>query len=354
MTHRNIKFSGREIGQGKKAFVIAEIAQAHDGSLGLAHSYIDAVASAGADAVKFQTHIANAESTKDEPFRVNFSYEDKTRYEYWKRMEFTPEQWQSLAKHAADKEIVFLSSPFSVEAVQLLIDVGVPIWKIGSGEVNNPSLLEKIAETRMPILLSTGMSNWNEICAAVKKINEYGNDFALLQCTSEYPTLLSDVGLNVIEEYRNRFNVPVGLSDHSGKIYPSLAAMALGANIIEVHVTFHRDMFGPDVSSSVTLEELSLIVNARNAFHEMKTNSVNKDEMANKMAEMRCLFNKSLALVRPGVKGTVLKADMITTKKPGTGIPADKLDKIIGARLAKDVPNDRVLSWQDIEALDEK
>jgi N,N'-diacetyllegionaminate synthase len=348
-----MKISDREIGSSNKAFVIAEIAQAHDGSLGLAHKYIDAVASAGADAVKFQTHIADEESTLDDAFRINFSYHDKNRYEYWKRMEFSSQQWDNLSRHAEEKKIIFLSSPFSVKAVQLLNDIGVPAWKIGSGEVNNPLMLNKIASTGKPIILSTGMSKWDEINAAVKKINEYGSDFALLQCTSEYPTPLSDVGLNVIDDYRKHFKVPVGLSDHSGMIYPSLAAMSLGADIIEVHVTFHRAMFGPDVSSSVTLEELSLIIHARDAIHEMRSHPVDKDEMAMRLGGMRDLFNKSLALVRPGTRGTVLTREMITVKKPGTGIPADKLEKVIGARLARDVSNNRILCWDDIKGKDE-
>src|SRR5688500_1354690 len=139
--------------------IIGEVAQAHDGSLGMAHAFIDAIAAAGADAVKFQTHIAAAESTLQEPWRVKFSRQDTTRHAYWKRMEFTEEQWVGLREHAHDRGLEFLSSPFSSEAVSLLARVGVAAWKIASGEVSNLALLEQIAATRLPVFLSSGMSS---------------------------------------------------------------------------------------------------------------------------------------------------------------------------------------------------
>ena len=137
MSSEVIKIKGRKIGKGQPVFIIGEIAQAHDGSLGAAHAYIDAIANTGADAVKFQTHIAEAESSPRERWRVNFSYQDKTRFDYWKRMEFTLEQWKGLKKHAEEKGLIFLSSPFSSEAVEILERIGVSAWKVASGEVNN-------------------------------------------------------------------------------------------------------------------------------------------------------------------------------------------------------------------------
>ena len=162
-----IEVDGRYVGPGHPSLVIAEIAQAHDGSLGTAHAYIDAVSAAGADAIKFQTHIAAAESTPEEPWRVKFSQQDKTRYDYWKRMEFTEEQWAALREHANESGLIFLSSPFSIEAVDLLTRVGVPAWKVASGEVNNTVMLDHMAQTGLPILLSTGMSPFSEIDKAV-------------------------------------------------------------------------------------------------------------------------------------------------------------------------------------------
>src|SRR5215207_10601930 len=241
---------------GRRLLLIGEVGQAHDGSLGMAHSYIDAIADAGATAVKFQTHIAAAESTRHESWRVRFSYEDETRYDYWRRMEFSAEQWAGLARHAADRGLIFLSSPFSVEAVDLLEKVGMPAWKIASGEVSNVVLLRRVFKTGVPILLSTGMSNWPEIDKAVSLIAEAGVPHAVLQCTSAYPVGPDQLGLNVLAELRERYRVPVGLSDHSGTIAPSIAAIALGATILEVHVTLSRRAFGPDVPASITPDEL--------------------------------------------------------------------------------------------------
>ena len=139
--------------------IVAEVAQAHDGSLGSAHAFIDAIANAGADAVKFQTHIAAAESTPAEPWRVKFSYQDATRYDYWKRMEFTEAQWLGLKNHAEERKLLFLSSPFSMEAVELLQRIGIRAWKIASGELTNVPMLGRIVESGLPIILSSGMSS---------------------------------------------------------------------------------------------------------------------------------------------------------------------------------------------------
>src|SRR5215813_11074319 len=154
-------------GRSPRCLIVGEVAQAHDGSLGLAHAFIDAIAAAGADAVKFQTHIAAAESTPDEPWRVKFSPQDASRYEYWKRMEFTEEQWCGLKRHADEKGLLFLSSPFSLEAVDLLERVGVAAWKIASGEVGNAPMMDRIVGTKWPVLLSSGMSPLNELDDAV-------------------------------------------------------------------------------------------------------------------------------------------------------------------------------------------
>jgi hypothetical protein len=167
MTTTHPALSG--LGHGR-CLVIGEVALTHDGSLGLAHAFVDAIAGAGADAVKFQTHIAAAESTPSEPFRVKFSRQDATRYEYWQRMEFTEAQWQGLADHCRERGVLFISSPFSIEAVDLLERVGQPIWKIASGEVSNPRLLDRVLETGAPVLLSTGMSALAETDAAVARV----------------------------------------------------------------------------------------------------------------------------------------------------------------------------------------
>ena len=345
----SIAIAGRKVGAGSPAYLIAEVAQAHDGSLGLAHQFIDAAAEAGADAVKFQTHFANEESTLDEPFRVKFSRQDATRFDYWKRMEFADEQWAGLAEHAKEKEIDFLSSAFSIRAVDLLDRLGMPLWKIASGEVASNDLLEHISGTGKPVLLSTGMSKYSEIGAAVDFLRQKNTPFAILQCTSRYPTQLEEVGLNVMDEMRQRFDCPVGLSDHSGVVYPAICAIARGANVIEAHITLDRRMFGPDVAASLTIEEFSQLRGARDAFATMDGNPVDKDAMAESLWDMRKLFRKSLAVVRPLPKGTVLTRDMLTAKKPSTGILPGDIDKVIGSQLVHAVEPDRVLNWSDID-----
>ncbi len=345
---KEIIIENRLIGDKTKPFIIAEIGQAHDGSLGLAHSYIDAVADAGADAVKFQTHIANAESTLEEEFRIIFSYEDKTRFDYWKRMEFTPEQWNGLLNHAKEKKLIFLSSPFSIEAAQLLEKIGVPAWKIGSGEITNKLLLDFISQTSKPVLISSGMSKWDELADTIHFFSRKGCPVAVFQCTSSYPVKLCNVGLNVMQEMKKRFGIPVGLSDHSGTLFPALAALALDANLIEVHVVFHKQMFGPDTSSSITLEELKFLTEARNAFWEMK-NLVDKDEVAEQLKETKKLFGRSLCLKTDADAGTVITREMLTLKKPGTGIPYSEIGQIVGRKLKRPVSCMRLLKWDDME-----
>src|SRR5581483_6447391 len=219
----------------KRCMIVAEVAQAHDGSLGMAHAFIDAVARAGVDAVKFQTHLAACESSPSEPWRVKFSFQDATRYDYWKRMEFTEPQWLGLKEHAEDKGLKFLSSAFSIEAVEMLKRVGVAAWKIASGEFNNTQLLDAMLETGLPILLSTGMSRLSEIETAVRRIRDRGSYVTVMQCTSEYPCGPEKVGLNMLQVFRRRFACGVGLSDHSGTIFPGLAAATIGIDALEVH-----------------------------------------------------------------------------------------------------------------------
>jgi len=347
--HATICIAGRIIGPGHTPYLIAEVAQAHDGSLGFAHTFIDAAAEAGADAVKFQTHFADDESTQDEPFRVKFSKQDSSRYNYWKRLEFTDEEWAGLVEHAKEKKLTFLSSAFSPKAMDLLERLGMPAWKIASGEVLSPGFLERMSVSGKPILLSTGMSTYAEVEASVKMLQERKAPLAVLQCTSRYPTSYEDIGLNVIAEFRRSFGCPVGLSDHSGRIYTAVIAMARGADLIEAHITLDKRMFGPDTSSSLTVEEFAMLNESRKAQAAIDAHPVNKDVMAAELKEVRSLFQKSAAVVRPLPAGTVLTRDMLTAKKPGTGIPAQEIEKLAGKRLARAVQPDRILTWSDID-----
>ena len=335
--------------QGANCAIIAEVAQAHDGSLGMAHAYIDAIANAGAGAVKFQTHIAAAESTPEEPWRVKFSRQDATRYDYWKRMEFTEQQWLGLKQHADERGLYFLSSPFSLESVELLARVGVAAWKIASGEVSNTPMFERISDTKLPVLLSTGMSSMSEIDAAVERVLSKNLPLAVLQCTSAYPCPPEKVGLNVISQFRERYGCAVGLSDHSGTIYPGLAAAALGIEALEVHVTFSREMFGPDVIASVTTAELARLVEGIRFIEKMAANPVNKDAMAEETAPLRNLFTKSVVACADLPAGTLLSREHLTVKKPGTGIPADHIQEVIGRRLKHEVRRDEILRVESLE-----
>jgi N-acetylneuraminate synthase len=346
---KNFKIGDQIVGPGKPCLIIAEVAQAHDGSLGTAHAFIDAIAGAGADAVKFQTHIAAAESTPDEPWRVKFSPQDATRFDYWKRMEFTEEQWIGLKQHADESELIFLSSPFSFEAVDLLTRVGVAAWKVPSGETANLPMLDQMTATGLPVILSTGMSPMDEIDTAVERIRSRGLEPTVLQCTTDYPCPAEKVGLNLIADFRERYGCPVGLSDHSGTIYPGLAAATLGIEMLEVHVTFSRKMFGPDVPASITTDELGRLVEGIRFIETMNAYPVNKEDMARDLKPLRDMFTKSVVAQKSLKAGTVLKAEDLTLKKPGTGLPAARLPEIVGRQLKRTVAADAMISEKDLE-----
>jgi N-acetylneuraminate synthase len=328
--------------------VVAEVAQAHDGSLGLAHAFIDAIAHAGADAVKFQTHIAAAESTPGEPWRIEFSPQDRTRYDYWKRMEFTEEQWSGLKRHAEERGLKFLSSPFSCEAVEMLSRVGVVAWKVPSGETANTPMLDQMIDTGLPIILSTGMSPLGEIDAAVERIKARGVPLAVLQCTTAYPCPPEKIGLNLISLFRERYSCAIGLSDHSGTIYPGLAAVTLGIEVLEVHVTLSREMFGPDVPSSVTVNELRQLVEGIHFIEKMNHHPLDKNQMAKDLAPERSLFTKSVVTRIALPAGTVLTREHLTVKKPGTGIPAGQLPELVGRTLCRSLKADQLLQYSDL------
>jgi N-acetylneuraminate synthase len=316
-----------------KPYLIAEIAQAHDGSLGMLHSYIDAVAKTGVQAIKFQMHIAEAESSVHEPFRVKFSKEDATRYDYWKRMEFTLEQWAAIKTHCDEVGLDFICSPFSNLAVDWLEKVDVHTYKIGSGEVNNLLLLEKITRTGKPIIISSGMSSFAELDETVNFLKSKNAKFSILQCTTAYPTLPEQFGLNVIKELKERYQVPIGFSDHSAKISTGIAAVALGAEILEFHVVFHRDLFGPDAIASLTLEETKQLVQSVNDIQLATQNPINKNSN-DAFNELKSIFEKSLAINKDLPAGHIITFDDLESKKPkGFGIAAQNFKAVIGRNL---------------------
>ncbi len=327
--------------------IIAEIGQAHDGSLGILHSYIDAVAEAGADAIKFQTHIAEAESSSAEPFRVNFSYEDKTRFDYWKRMGFSKEQWIGIKQHCEKVGLEFISSPFSLAAVDLLEELEVKRYKIGSGEVSNFLILEKIAQTGKPILLSSGMSSYTELDATLQFLEKFNAQVSLFQCNTQYPTPPENVGLNVIAEMIERYQIPVGLSDHSGEIFPALAAVALGASMVEVHVVFDKRMFGPDATSSLTIDQFTEMVRGIRFLEKGLHHPINKGDNS-RFAKVKGIFEKTLAVNKDMVKGQIIQFEDLESKKPAAqGISAKDYQSVIGKRL-----NRAMNKWDFLKSTD--
>lgn len=332
-----------------KPYLIAEIAQAHEGSLGILHSYIDAVSKTGVQAIKFQMHIAEAESSVHEPFRVKFSREDDTRFDYWKRMQFSLDQWKGIKTHCDEVGLDFICSPFSNLAVDWLEEIGVKIYKIGSGEVNNLLLLEKICATGKPIIISSGMSSFEELDKTVNFLKSKNAQFSILQCTTAYPTKPEQFGLNVIKELKDRYDVPIGFSDHSAKVATGIAAVALGAEILEFHVVFHRDIFGPDAIASLTIEETKLLVESVHEIQLSMDNPIDKNNN-NQFKELKSIFEKSLAVNKDLPINHVITFDDLESKKPkGFGISATDFRKVIGKKLNKQKSQWDFLNEEDLE-----
>lgn len=328
--------------------IIAELGQAHEGSLGIAHSYIDALSNTGVTCIKFQTHIAEAESSEFENFRVKFSYEDRTRFDYWKRMEFTVDQWAGLKKHCEDKNIEFLSSPFSNKAVDLLEKIGVKRYKIGSGEVTNNLMLEKISKTGKPILLSSGMSSYTELDKTIDFIKSKGNDVSIFQCTTSYPSVSGEWGLKLIPEFIDKYNVPIGFSDHSGDIYACLAATTLGASLLEFHAVFDKDIFGPDAKSSLTIKEIKKMVDGVVKIKNDLSSLNNLKQDNSKFKVVKSIFEKSLAINKDLKQNHIITFDDLEAKKPANkGISASEFELVIGKKLNRDINK-----WDFINLID--
>ncbi len=323
--------------------IIAEIGSVHDGSFGNAIKLIEAAAAAGADAAKFQTHIAAAETLRNAPMPSYFKGEP--RFEYFERTGFSRAQWKDLKQACEDSKVMFLSSPFSLEAVDLLEDVGVGTYKIPSGEVTNIPLLEKVRKTGKPVLLSSGMSNWAELDAAVAALK--GAPLTILQCTSAYPCKPEEVGLNVIGEMAARYKIPVGFSDHTMGHAASFAAAAAGATVIEKHFTFSRAMYGSDAKHSMEPCEFRIFTDGLRDIWKMRSSPVDKNDVA-AFADMKRIFEKSVVLQRDIRKSGKLTLGDLAFKKPGDGIPAARYGEVVGRTLVRDLAADHKLIWEDL------
>ncbi len=333
-------------------FIIAEVGSVHDGSFGNAGRLIDAAAEAGADAVKFQTHIPQAETVRDAPSPPYFKGEP--RFEYFARTGFAPLQWGMLKERAEAAGLVFLSSPFSTEAVELLEELGVQRYKVPSGEVTNLPLLAAIAATGKPVLLSSGMSSWQEIDDAVATLRgahgpRSDDDWlTVLQCTSEYPCPYERVGLNVMKEMRQRYRCPVGLSDHTLTPFAAYAAVTLGATVIEKHFTFSRRMYGSDAAHSLEPGEFAEMVRGIRAVEAIMAGEVDKGDHS-RYREMKDIFEKSVVTLATVPRGQVLTPELVGVKKPGTGIPARRYQEVLGRRAKRDLAADQVLREHDVD-----
>ena len=334
----------------KKTYIIAEVGNTHEGSLGLAKCFIKAAAECGVDAVKMQTHIFGAESLLDAPNPPYFKHE--TRKKYFERTAFTIEEWKELKRYSEeDLNIDFFSSPFSIEAVDMLEEVGMDTYKIASGEVNNIPLLEKVAKTRKRVLLSSGMSSWAELDEAVETLHSNGcKDLIILQCTSEYPCPPEQAGLNVLDELKQRYqNVTVGYSDHTMGVAVPLAAVIKGATVIEKHFTLSQKMYGSDAMNSTEPEEFKRLVDEIRQIEVALLNDIDKDEKVKSLVNMKITFEKSIVSANSLDKYETIEVKNLAFKKPGDGIPAREYKKLLGKKINKKVNKDYKFKWEDFK-----
>ena len=323
--------------------IIAEVGSVHDGSFGNAIKLADLARQLGADVVKYQTHIAEAETLSNAPSPGYFSAE--SRFDYFNRTGFSLDQWKQIKGHCDEIGIEFASSPFSELAVDWLEEIGVDRYKVPSGEVTNLPLLAKLKATGKPILLSSGMSNWEELDAAVSELSHA--DLTVLQCTSMYPCPVSRVGLNVLDEMQQRYQCPIGFSDHTRTNYAVFAAVSKGASCIEKHLTFSNAMYGSDAPLASEPEDFRDMVQGVREISAMLCAPVNKDNLKD-FADMKLIFQKSVVAAKDLSPGEIITGEMLCYKKPGSGISAANFRNIIGKTVAKQVSQGELLGEGDI------
>lgn len=329
----------------KKVFIIAEAGVNHNGDMKIAKKLIDVACDVQADAIKFQTFKADNIVTKQAK-KANYQQEttDKkeTQLDMLKKLELTKEQHEELLAYCDKKNIMFLSTPFDIESIQLLKDLGLRIFKIPSGEITNFPYLKKIATESKKIILSTGMSTLVEVKDALCILKGAGaKNIALLHCNTQYPTPKQDVNLKAIHTLKETFNVEVGYSDHTQGIEISIAAVALGATIIEKHFTLDRCMQGPDHKASLEPEEFKLMVQAIRNVELALGDGIKQPSESEK--ENRLVVRKSIVAMKIIAKGEQLTKENITTKRPGTGMSAAKWDDVIGTAAIKNFKKDEMI-----------
>lgn len=334
--------------QGSKSVptidLVAEVGSVHDGSVGNAEQLIGLSASCGATIVKFQAHTVEDEMVRNAPSPAYFSGED--RWAYLKRTGFSSDEWQALREVARAHGLRFFSSPFSESAVELLESISVDGYKIASGEVTNHPMLELVASTGKPVHLSSGMSSWHELDAAVEILSK-SPSLTIMQATSLYPCPPERVGLNIIPILHERYGQQVGLSDHTLSATATLAAISMGAVVIERHLTFSRAMYGSDARHSLEPNEFSALAEAIAELSIMLRHNVDKDDLSD-LEETRHVFQKSIVARRDLAAGTVLSRGDLAFKKPADGVSSSRYRDFVGRTLKRYVKHDEPLHEGDI------
>lgn len=349
---RAITVDGKQIGPGAPCFVVAEVGVNHNGSIDVAKQLIDYVVGSGADAVKFQafkTDLAISVGAEKAAYQKETTGADQSQYEMVQRLELTEEDFAELSSYAKQKGLTFLSSVFDLESVNQLCKLNVPAFKIGSGEITNVSLLRHIAKQNKPILLATGMSFLGEVERALNELTSAGaNDVVLLHCVSEYPAAVADLNLKTIQTMQNAFKVPVGFSDHTVDLHIAATAVALGACVIEKHITLSRSLPGPDHKASLEPEEFKeMVQNIRNT-EKALGNGIKQP--TRKERELKKVARKSLIAEVDIPSHTRLTKEMLAVKRPGIGIEPQYLDIIIGAEATTEIKKGQVLTWKMLRA----
>jgi len=347
---RKIKIDNKFIGEGEPVFIIAEAGVNHNGSIALAKKLVDAAKNAGADAVKFQTFKTDRVVTRhaEKADYQKRADPNESQYEMLKKLELKDAEFRDLFDYAKKKGITFLSSAFDKESVDLLGDLGVSAFKIASGEITNLPLLEYIAKKKKPIILSTGMSTLGEIKDALSAIRHNGTeDIILLHCVTSYPAKKEDSNLKAIESLKQRFRLSVGFSDHTLGITIPLAAVALGAVLIEKHFTLDKRLPGPDHMASLEPDELVEMVSAIRDVE--KALGKGSRRLTQEEKEIRKKVRRSIVAKEKILKGTVITEKMLDFKRPGTGIEPKHLDRIIGKKAKKNIGPDELIAFKNVE-----
>jgi sialic acid synthase SpsE len=339
-----IQIDGCTIGPSEPCFVIAEACDNHLGNLEVAKEMVREAKACGVDAIKFQHHLPDEEMLREGvPMSANFNI---PLYEFLERYALKLDQHYELYQYCKEVGIIYLCTPFSRKAAEEINAMGVSAFKIGSGELTDLPTLKVIAKFGKPMILSTGMAEWHEIDETMKTIRPINDQIVLMNCVSEYPARHADVNLNVIREMERRYDVIVGHSDHTPDIYTSIAAVALGAKLIEKHFILDRAQPGPDQSVSIEPSEMSELVKG---VHRVEKALGNNKKVHDLEKPIRSWAHRSVVSIRPISKGSQIVPDMVWTKRPGTGIAAKHLEEIISRTAVCDIPVDHLIRWEELE-----